>query len=257
MRGISELIAEARAQWPGVEVAREDFEKFLEARGHRAPYDQAHLGELFLACACLARSPVALEHFERAVLSRLAMSLASFDEPREVLQRVRERLLIGPAGSGPKLAEYKGQGALHKWAQVVAMRVALSMVKAAPKEEPIDALLERPAPGDPPELALLKKQHSKDFARALTEAVAGLDPREKNLLRLSIVDRVSVDELGTLYGIHRSSAGRWVAAARDKLVLETRRSLARQLKLSDSQVDSLMGAVQSHVEVSINRLLKE
>jgi RNA polymerase sigma-70 factor (ECF subfamily) len=255
---LSEAVARAGSSWPGVVVPEEAFAAFVLARGHRPPFPEAvHLDDLFLACACLARSPAALEHFEQAVIRKLSGALHGFSDPEEVLQRVRERLLVGPVGGAPKLAEYKGQGSLWKWAQVVAMRVALSVAKAAPKEEPIDVLLERPAPGDPPELAILKQQHSKDFAHAFTAAVAALDDRERNLLRLSIVDRVSIDALGGLYGVNRSSAARWVSAAREKLVRETRRSLAAKLGLSDSQVDSLIGAVQSQVEVSINRLLRE
>ncbi len=258
MIGLAEGAQRASAKWAGVELPLSTFGAFLAARDHRPPFDDAlHLDDLFLACACLKGDAAALAHLEQAVLRRLAGAVQSFDEPEEVLQRVRERLLLGPGGSSPKLAEYKGQGALLKWAQVVAMRVALTMTKVAPKEEPIDVLLERPAPGDPPELAVLKRRHSKDFAQAFTAAVAALDSRERNLLRLSIVDRVSAEALGVLYGVHKSSAARWVGAAREKLVLQTRRSLAAQLKLTDSQVDSLIGAVQSQVEVSINRLLRQ
>ena len=84
-----------------------------------------------------------------------------------------------------------------------------------------------------------------------------LEARARNVLRLSYVDRLSIDQIGTMYGTHRATAARWLSQARDDLMEQTRARLADRLKLTQSDLNSLLGALQSNLDISIERLLAD
>src|SRR5262249_43055522 len=81
-----------------------------------------------------------------------------------------------------------------------------------PVEDEILAAL--PAEGSDPEIEHFKRLYAAEFRAALSEAIAGLASRERNLLRHGFADALSIDQIGALYGVHRSTAARWIHAAR-------------------------------------------
>jgi RNA polymerase sigma-70 factor, ECF subfamily len=140
----------------------------------------------------------------------------------------------------------------------VALRLALNQKREGSREVQDDGLLEAlPFAGRDLELDYVRAQHRADFTAAFQEGLSALDARSRNLLRLSYVDRLTIDQLGTMYGTHRATAARWLNAARDELMAGTRERLAQRLKLTQSDLSSLLGALQSNLEISINRLLKD
>ena len=60
-----------------------------------------------------------------------------------------------------------------------------------------------------------------------------------------------------MYGTHRATAARWLTSAREELMNQTRARLASKLKLTQSDLNSLLGALQSNLEISINRILRD
>jgi RNA polymerase sigma-70 factor (ECF subfamily) len=67
---------------------------------------------------------------------------------------------------------------------------------------------------------------------------------------------LNVDEIGSLYDVHRATAARWVAAARERLGTRIRDELAAQLKIDVAEVDSIVRLVQSRIDVSLERVLR-
>jgi RNA polymerase sigma-70 factor (ECF subfamily) len=95
------------------------------------------------------------------------------------------------------------------------------------------------------------------FKRAFQTALAELEPRERMLLRFQYVDGLTVDQMGALYRVHRATAARWVAQAREKLGEQTRRHLVRELGTHEGGLTSILEIVQGHVDVSLVRVLGE
>src|SRR5262245_29370465 len=89
------------------------------------------LADLFLACGCCHGDPAALAALERGVFLRadraLARLSASPEEREEARQRAREKLLVGTDEEGPRIAQFAGGGALHRWLAVVLVRELLMM----------------------------------------------------------------------------------------------------------------------------------
>lgn len=71
----------------------------------------------------------------------------------------------------------------------------------------------------------------------MAAAVAALAVRERALLRYSVVDGLTLDEIGAIYRAHKSSVSRWLTRARARLWQETRAAL--QTRLEPVQLDRL------------------
>jgi RNA polymerase sigma-70 factor, ECF subfamily len=92
---------------------------------------------------------------------------------------------------------------------------------------------------------------------ALNAATAALSAEERNLLRFAIVDKLDADAIANVYGIHRTTAGRRLALARDALAARTREALKRQLRVSDKELESIVRLVHSQLDVTFERLLRD
>ena len=70
-----------------------------------------------------------------------------------------------------------------------------------------------------------------------------------------MLDGWSIDQIGSLYGVHRATAARWLTNAREELGARIRAGLAERLEIGESQVDSIVALVTSRIELSLERLL--
>jgi RNA polymerase sigma-70 factor (ECF subfamily) len=77
------------------------------------------------------------------------------------------------------------------------------------------------------------------------------------VLKLHLVHRLSIDEIGRAHGVHRATAARWLERVRDELQAETRRLLRQRLGLDLAGIDSMVALVESRLEVSFRRLLTD
>ena len=96
-----------------------------------------------------------------------------------------------------------------------------------------------------------------DFKQAFEHAMASLEPSERNILRMSFVSDLSIDEIGKLYSIHRATAARRLARARARLAELTREHLRQRLDLDEGEFTSIVRLVHSQLNLSISRVLGE
>lgn len=246
------------ARFPDVSLEPARFEAYLAERldGDVASEDIA--ADLFLACACLEGEPRALEAFERNYLALVPQFVAGVETAPgavdEIQQQVRSRLLLARGDVRPKLYEYRGRGRLTSWLRVVALRTALNAVSGGkPQVSVSDELLTSPDP----ELEYLRARYAPQFHEAFTKALAGLEAQERAVLRMHLVDGLSIDRIGQLFEVHRATAARWLARARDQLFEMTRDQLRAELGLSATEFASIVKLVRSQLDVSICRMLQE
>ncbi|HUJ57586.1 MAG TPA: sigma factor-like helix-turn-helix DNA-binding protein [Kofleriaceae bacterium] len=251
-----------RTAWPEVELDRERFAAHVQTLETEAA--TRFPADLYLAAACLAGDGQALACFDRDVLSAARGAIQAIDSSAafvdDALQRLRATLLVGDDGT-PRLAHYAGRGPLRAWVGVAGARTALMMRRSQKRarEVPVDddewtSALATISTGNP-ELELVKRQYAEAFAAALRDAVGVLEPRLRAVLRMSFVDALSIDEIGTVYAVHRATAARWIHRACDVVFGETRRLLAERLALSHTELDRMTALVQSQLEVSLSQLL--
>jgi RNA polymerase sigma-70 factor (ECF subfamily) len=263
-----ELGAAGRAAWPGVALAELDFVRHLAERLDGEGAGLALLApirgdELFLACACVRGLPRALDAFERRYLQPARAYLARFATGAaldDLLQDVRAKLFVATSSRPARIAEYAGRGSLEGWLRVVAVRVA---VDSAEKGKRLRNLTDDEQAADltvlgaaDPELSYIRSQHKADFAAAFREAMATLTGEERTLLRLYLVDKLNIAEIGTLTHIHRATVARHIARCRERVLEETRTRLRARLGCTDSEVESMIGLLNSQLDVSLHAYLR-
>jgi RNA polymerase sigma-70 factor (ECF subfamily) len=264
--------------WRATWLAREAFAAELAARLNDDDEDAArwwdHLraSDLYLGCACAHGVAGALERFEQLHGAEIARTAARFERPGlladDLIQLLRAKLFTVPSASAdparategrPRIAMYTGQGFLQNWVRVTTTRTFIDCCRCHPEapEVPIRSELVAvlPEPKGDPELALLKREHVTHFKASFAEAVAALDSADRLLLKQHLVERLTIDQLGALYHLHRASAARRIAKARDALLVATRIALARRLGLPPERLASVLELVASRLEASIERLL--
>lgn len=256
--------AAVREAWPQlVDAPAGFFARVLPRVAGEAPLAEVVWADLALADACLRGLPAALTAFEEQHGAALEGALAAAGLPAETrgeaLQRLRLRLLVAEEGA-PRLASYAGRGSLRAWLKVAAVREALMLVRAAGRraahEVAVDdaALLEGAALADDPELLMVRERCREALREAFTAAIDALDSRERTLLRLSLRDRLGVEQLGALFRVHRATAARWLAAVRTKLHAAVRSRLAARLNIGTGEVESIIRAVGSRIDLSLSGL---
>jgi RNA polymerase sigma-70 factor, ECF subfamily len=233
--------------------------------GSRSPTDdapEAHADDVVLAAACLAGLPGAAETLERRLRADIERAIARVESRaerrRELAQEVLVSLLIGDRGSGPRLRDYSGRGSLNAWVRMVAVRRALNASRDASRHARIEARLLRTTVQDSldPELAVLKAEHAEDFALAFREALVGLPAAERMLLRLHYGEGVPLDGIAALHGWSKATASRRLGAARAALLAQATRCLQARLKLTVSELASLMRVMRSGLEVRLHGVLR-
>src|SRR6185437_108987 len=259
---VDAAIARARARWPAIALDPAELGAFLGARLDEPALPGACVEDLHLACACLRGDPAALAAFE----ALLAQTPAWVRRPAgavlvdELKQQLRTSLLVGPDA---QLEGYKGRGALHAWLRVSAVRLLWKLEAGEGRERPV---AEVPPGGEPedaararrfdPERALAGERAEPAVAEALGAAFASLTSKQRALLRLRHAGGLTDEKIGHMYGVHQSTATRWIAAAHEAVGEAVRRHLAERLRLEKRDVDSLLGAMQSRLDVSLSALLR-
>ncbi len=250
-----------RAAFPGIVLDEARFDACIAERGGPSACE-AHASELYLVCACLTGDPRAIGRMDDAYVKELSDVLVRADVPAaiatEVQGMLREQLFLPKDGAPPRLMRYRGSGDLRGWLRVVAVRLALDLLRKQRKETSLpqsmaDAL---PLQADDPELALLKQRYKHEFRAAFEDALTALSPRERNLLRHQLLHDLSIDSIGAIYRVHRATAARWVDAARARLTTEVHARMMARLDAQRGDMESVFRLIQSQMDVSLRRVLK-
>src|SRR5262249_4210651 len=144
---LSEIMRAARAAWPGIVVADDEFVAYLAARLPAGDDAVAALGalrtnDLFLACACARGDAAALRAMESGPLGEVAAAVARSGlrgvPIEDVMQTVRRVLFVASADAPPRIADYRGTGDLRSWLRITAVRAALKLLRKERHEVAVD-----------------------------------------------------------------------------------------------------------------------
>ncbi|NTX04460.1 MULTISPECIES: transcriptional regulator [Myxococcus] len=241
------------------------FARHLGAQLSRAPdpmraLERLHARDLALALSCAQGLPAACALLEQEVLLKLRVPLSRIHPSPafadEVLQVLRANLLMPREEAPSRLLGYSGMGPLLHWVSISAVRLALRMRKAQGEESHVEAevLAAHPAPGGL-ELGFVREEARGHVRAAFIRAVASLDDEDRELLRLHFVERLSLERMGALFDLHKSTLSRRLSAVQTLLEKRTRRALAERLSLPEPEVDSLMRAIHGRLDLSLSGLL--
>ncbi|HEU0033464.1 MAG TPA: sigma-70 family RNA polymerase sigma factor [Kofleriaceae bacterium] len=260
------VLATAHAEWPEVRFDEPQLAGFIGARlagttDLTAALATIPAADLALAAACAAQEPSAHAAFD-AILGEVDAAGATTRAPKDIVDEVKQvlrmQLLVARDDKPPGITGYKGKGPLRGWVRITATRELIRHLKKAARQQPTDQPLDEALGAvDDPVLEQLKGEYRTEFATSLREAIAALGAEDRALLRQQIVDGLSIDELGAAYGVHRATAARWANRARGALVAATRARLAARLAVPVEEIDSVIRLVQSRLDASVVRYLRE
>lgn len=251
----------ARA-FPSVRVDQEIAARYVAARssgGDVTSLDGEAGEEVYLLAALSARAPGADAAFEARYFAPIQVGAVrvAADALDEAKQRARAKLLVPDADGRMKVEAYGGQGKLAGLVRVVVTREAISMARSDAKEQPADeALADRAAEAWDPGVEALEGRARVAFREAFERAVTTrLTPRERTLLRLHLIGGVTLEKLAAMHGVHRATVVRWLAAARATILSETKKGISDAMQLHGTELESLMQAIESRLDVSVERML--
>ena len=246
-----------RRRWPELTLDFASFMAHVDRLG--VPVPPEPFGEdLVLACACALGHPRAIAVLEREFLQPARASIARVQSDPDIIedaaQELRRKLLVGPP---PRIASYEGRAPLTAWVRLAAARMAVDIgrgkgatIRADDKE--IEGLVAL----EDPEVIFLRNRYREDFQSALRAALGNLSPRDRTLLRMSVLNGLSIDEIAVPHRVHRSTVARWLAEIRERILAEVRRHLGeKHPALTETEFSSLSRAVQSQLHLSLIRVL--
>jgi len=256
------MLREARAAWPDLLVRDDDFIAYVAQRlPPGESLAQWCTRDLYLALGCAGGEARAIAAFERHCLDGIDGALAHLsaapDVVSEVKQRLRCTLFVGD-GKPPGITNFSGRGSIRAWVRAIVLREALALMRPLRKAMPLDevSLQKRLLPADDPEISFLKRTYRHEFKTAFTAALARLSDRERLLLKLQLLDGLSIDKLGELYRVHRSTAARWLEQARNQLIKATLTTMRTRLRVEPDALNSILRLISSQLEMNLGSLVR-
>jgi len=258
-------VSRARSAHSGLTPPSPGFARWLGERAspELAPAEalaRLHVEACYLAWACAQGDPAALLAFESSQIARVPKWISGLrpdsDLAEEVKQELREKLLLGRAGR-PKILQYSGEGTLENWVRSAALRTALNLLNAR-RGVPLDeaSTMAEGVARYEPEMDYIKERYRGDFARAFRDALTALAERPRALLRFQHLERLTPERIGVIYGVHRTTAARWLAEAHQSVLDGTRERLMERLKLSRRECESLVNLLKSRLNVTLTSLFQ-
>lgn len=268
VRALDSALGRARAKWPHIQLSDRAFleglaRRVLKADGVVSGLAALRTSDLYAALAAATGDPQAvegiLEHCRPDIQKTLRSIKLDGTEFDEVLQRLRVRIFVAAPGESPRILGYSGSGSLGAWLAAAATRLAIDLKRSNSDvvdefDEKLTTVLSN---HEDIELNFMKQKYRREFRQTFQEVFASLTRDDRNLLRLTFLDGLSIDQLSPLLGVHRSSVARRIAKLRQTLASGTQSRLRAKLNLSKGDLDSLVRLVTSAFDISLAQVLKE
>lgn len=217
-------------------------------------------GDVGLAAAAAAGDPAAIATIEKECLvpsiPRLRRIGASSDEIEEALQATRERLFVGPR---PKIGSYAGTSPLKQWIQLTAVRIVIDLRRARHSTHEVSGTSragELLDPSNDPATSMLKERYRPEFEAALKAEIAKLDQRDRAILKLHLLEGVSVEKIASMRSVHRVTIARWIWKASEAMLEGVREFFLERHGLIPGECDSLLRLVRSQLNLDWSRLFE-
>jgi RNA polymerase sigma-70 factor (ECF subfamily) len=215
--------------------------------------------DLYLACACARADDRAIALFDARYLGEVDRALPKtapsvIDETKQVLRR---RFFVSENDAPPRIAEYKGRGDLRGWVRAAAVRAAWRVGRQPKGQTEVESHVFRAiaGAGDDLELDYLKRRYLGEFEEALREAFLVLPVRDRNVSRYYYGKGLSIDAIGALYHVHRSTVARWLNRITALLVETTRKRMMARLGANRAEVSSLVRMLESRIDMTLRAVV--
>jgi len=262
---LQSMFDDGASAWPDIVVSPEQFVRFVADRlPDEDPWEAlcAMRGaDLYLACACAEHDERAASVFKTVMFPQIAVAIRRLDPGRQLLddvqQMVFQKVFVAADRGPPKISQYRGRGALQSWIRVVALRTAQNLL-ATPSRREVPghtALIDEVGSSEDGELSYLAKRYRPAFREAFKGALASLTSEQRNILRYRVHERLAVDQIATIFGVHRVTMTRRIRKIHDAVLARTRSNLAAELRATPEDVSSVMRLVTRSLDMTLDSFL--
>lgn len=246
-----------KTAWPEIALERTEFIDFVRRQSIEANTPVEILHDLFLACACGRGEPNALQSFRERYFRVVAAAVRSFDPSTEfadeIYQRLSESLFVSGPGAQAKIQRYKGQGPLAGFVRTAARRIAMRAAAAAARFQGEEALVQMFSQASELDATLLKLQCREAINRALSIALRQLPRRERLILRMNLVEKVSTTRIAAMYKVSQPTVSRWIQRSARAIHDTVKELVCDELDIDTRELESLLSLVRSQIEITISQ----
>jgi RNA polymerase sigma factor (sigma-70 family) len=254
-------------------LAPEKLEEYLAA---------LHLEDLALASACMEDRATAWEHFVsayrpylRAAAAAVLRCSSASPEASELADSLFAELYglaDGPRGERSLFRYFHGRSSLKTWLRAVLAQRHIDAIRAGRRFESLEDDDAKPTAQKVPQAVSVqpadphRDRYSTLFVRALEAAMAALDSRDEQRLRLYYAQEQTLAEIGKQLAEHESSVSRHL----DRIRLALRRAVEETLRkgcpaangfaaergLSDAQISLCFEYASADASFDLEKLLE-
>lgn len=170
-----------------------------------------------------------------------------------------------------KLGYYSGRGSLAGWLRAVVSQLAVDEFRKQSKFVQIEEsrefenLAETASNetgnqqvvhhADNPEDLLTEKRSAADVSNALQEAIAGLEPEDKLILKLYYFDDLKLKDIAATFGYHEATASRKLVRIQTDIRKTVEKTLRQQHGWSDGEVKRYLSETAAKLGLSFEKML--
>lgn len=252
--------ADGQRRWSNVALGEEPFRSLVKDRSIPAGRLRQNASDIYLAAACRAGLPSAIEAFQRVLLPQIDGHIRRLGLPPHLNDELKQRLQVWMlTGPNARIDTYNGTIPLASWLRVCAFRMGLDLIaseRRAPRVADDVELIHRLFQSSSVEAELQRAQLAPLFRQVLEESLASLSQRDKTLLRLQIMEGLSIDAIAPIYRVHRATVARWLVDIRRRVVNVVRQHLRSELRTNSSELTSMIELLRGDIQLSLSRILR-
>jgi RNA polymerase sigma-70 factor (ECF subfamily) len=153
---------------------------------------------------------------------------------------------------------YAGRGPLDRFVATAARNIVLTMLRSKMREDSDDweslaSRLSSPAHSS----HIVAATYGTAIRDALLNALTRLDRRQRTIVRLHLLQGLTHTQIARMLRVHQSTVSRGFDAAVRVLNSEIRRQLRDLYGMREPEMQSIIGDVRSHLDLSLSRVLKD
>jgi RNA polymerase sigma-70 factor len=200
--------------WVDIDLGYELYLRHVVQFGHaKVPM---HAKDLYLAAAVRYQLPSAHHVFEvtqiRPLIKIVVRIMRRDEAVQDVLHEFRRRVFLGPL---PQIRSFCGRVPLQSWTRRSAIRLAVNRMRSEAARRqglvreglPYPVTVHAPADNDLNEV-FHPREYGHLCGQAIASALTAVAEEDRRLLYNYYVGRLSVDALGSLYGVDRCAISR-------------------------------------------------
>jgi RNA polymerase sigma-70 factor, ECF subfamily len=246
-----------KTAWPSVELSLADFADHVRRHAVTTNVPIEILQDIFLACACGRGVPTALQCFRERYFGVVGAAVRCFDaSPQfadEIYQRLSEALFVSGPGSEAKIHRYKGQGPLAGFVRTSGRRIAMRVSAALARFQGEEALIQQFSQASELDATLAKLECRDAINRALSVALRQLPRRERLILRMNLIEKISTTRIAAMYKVSQPTVSRWIQRTAKSIHETVKELVCEELDIDTRELDSLLSLVRSQIEITISQ----